>query len=793
MLLRILKKDMKRRKSVNIILFLFITIASVFLSSSINNILVVFSSVDYYMDYANVPDINLITAGDTEMTEIEEWIADEASDVKDHGNSRFLSFQGKNITIINGNESREFDSGGTTMYIGSLDIDYCKVYDESGKEFTLSNNEVALPGSLMERNDLHEGDEISIHLGEKEKTFTIAKKIKDAAYGREMVGMSRIIVNDLDFQQLNKETENNVIGLFFINSDNPTAFTKQLNEQGFLTLINTIARNTYTLVYSFDMIMAALLILVGICLILIALLVLRFTLVFTIEEDYREIGIMKAVGLRDFAIKKLYLTKYLVLVTAGSLLGLFISFPVSREMVKSVSANMIMKDTGTNFAVNVLCSLIIIFAVMLFCYHCTSKLNKISAIAAIRSGSTGESFRRKARFTLFKKKKMSVPVYLGLNDILGHVKRYLVLMITFCISFILITIPLNTVNTMKSAEMVSKFSLDPESSVYLRKIERPGDAPYNTTEKLTSALKRVEGEMQEKGYDASLTAINLFFFNFKEEGETAPNKLMTLQLLGPNTDYLTYMEGETPILENEIAFSKQVLNDNDWKIGDTVKATINGTEKSFLITGTYADYMQIGTSARINPQIDLSKESIFNCWSILVDMDSDKSQEVLSKELGQKFPEYEWSTAQDVVNGNVGGIQESLDSILYPMTGMLCAVIMLITLLMEKLFIVREKGEIAMMKSIGFKNRSIRLWQVLRMVWVALISMAAAVPLSMLSNHLMLKPIFAIMGADVNIQVDPLQVYGIYPGVLLLGIIAATCIASMKIKKINIRELNNLE
>ena len=55
------------------------------------------------------------------------------------------------------------------------------------------------------------------------------------------------------------------------------------------------------------MIMAGLLILIGICLILIALLVLRFTLVFTIEEEYREIGIMKAMGLRNFAIKKLYL------------------------------------------------------------------------------------------------------------------------------------------------------------------------------------------------------------------------------------------------------------------------------------------------------------------------------------------------------------------------------------------------------------------------------------------------------------------------------------------------------
>ena len=49
---------------------------------------------------------------------------------------------------------------------------------------------------------------------------------------------------------------------------------------------------------------------------------------------------------------------------------------------------------------------------------------------------------------------------------------------------------------------------------------------------------------------------------------------------------------------------------------------------------------------------------------------------------------------------------------LIPMTAMLCAVIMLITFLMEKLFIAREKGEIAMMKSIGIPYKTISLMAV---------------------------------------------------------------------------------
>ena len=49
------------------------------------------------------------------------------------------------------------------------------------------------------------------------------------------------------------------------------------------------------------------------------------------------------------------------------------------------------------------------------------------------------------------------------------------------------------------------------------------------------------------------------------------------------------------------------------------------------------------------------------------------------------------------------------------------------------------------------------------------------------------------MGAEVKIQVDALQAYGGYPGVLLIGIIIATLVATYQIKRIDIKEMNNLE
>lgn len=793
MIRQVLKKDMKRRKSVNMILFLFITIASIFLSSSINNILVVISSIDYYMDYANVPTTMVITTGINEKEEVDEWIEKKASGVNKCDYTKLIPMGSKDIIVKNDKGNVEFQSDGASIYMGTTDSDYCKVFDLEGKDFTLASNEIGILKSAMDKNGLKEGDFIDINLGNIKKEFKIKTAIKDAAFGHDMIGMNRIILNQLEFEQFLGESGENIIGLHYVDTDNSTEFINELDTQNFSTIINTINKDIYKMVYSFDMIMAALLIVIGICLILIALLVLRFTLVFTMEEDYREIGIMKAIGLKGFSIKKLYLTKYFVIVTTGAIVGLIVSIPVSRIMVSGVSKNMIMADSSTNIGVNVLCTFLIIFLVMVFCYHCTRKLNKISAISAIRDGNQGENYGRKHGISLHKRKRLPVPAYLGINDMLSHTRRYLVLIVTFCLSFILITIPLNTLNTMQSSEMANKFMLDYESTVYVYDIEDSVERSYKTNSELKAGLERLKYELKEKGYEAQLTSNVIYFFTYGEEGSNSKHKIMTTQIIGPNNDYLSYQEGTAPLLENEIAFSKQILEENGWEVGSTVEAVINGEKTRLIITGTYSDYMQLGKSARMNSKIDLSSEAIFDYWNIMVDMETEKSQTEMVEEFSSLLPDYKWTTSQEIVDGNVGGIQQSLKALLLPMTGMLCGVIMLITLLMERLFIVREQGEIAMMKSIGFKNRVIRLWQVLRIIGSVLLSMIIAVPLSFLSNRFILKPVFAIMGADVTIQVFPLQVYVVYPGILMIGIVIATVIATGKIKKINIRELNNLE
>lgn len=789
---KILRKDLMKQKSVNIILFLFITLSTIFLASSVSNIRVVMGGIRTYMEYANVSDVMVILGGEEEKDAIEEWIKSR-SEITEYAYEQLCQIKADDIILEKEGKTASLDASGASMYLGYTGGRYAKPLDSGGNNLVLAAGEVAVAPALMERNTLQVGDEIQIMISGRTFSYQITVQSMDILFGNEMSGMGRLVFCREDYDKMVSDCTNVKVGVYGFNTGNPEKTLESLNRQGFGTIANAIESSLYFMLYVFDMIIAALLIAIGVCLILISLMILRFSLSFTMEENYREIGVMKAIGMRNFSIRKIYMTKYLAIVIAGASAGFLASIPAGAFMTKSVSKNMVLGSAASAYGIHFLCSLAVVAFVAVMCLLFTGKLKKISAIEAIRNGGNGERYQRRRGLSLYKRKHMGTVSFLGLNDILCNMKRYLVLFLTFCISFVLITVPLNTLTTIESDEMVSKFSLNPDAAVYMETIEAEGDEPYHSTKDLEKALRRVEQEMAGKGYDAELSVGALVFLQFTMNDEGKVAKFLTNYPIGKNGGYCEYEEGAAPELENEVAFSKKVMEENHLEIGDTVTAGLNGKEQKFIITGYYSDYMQLGKSARLNPAIDMSNEIMMGYWKTTVDMDTELTQEQLAAELKREFPQYEWITAQEAVDANIGSVKQTMRAMQHPMTVMLCVLIMLISFMMMKLFIVREKGQLAMLKSIGWRDHDIRMWLVMRMVWVVILSMVVAVPLSMLCNRFVLRNIFAIMGAELQIQVEPVRAYLLYPAVLLAGIVAATVLATAGVKKITTSDMKIAE
>ena len=100
--------------------------------------------------------------------------------------------------------------------------------------------------------------------------------------------------------------------------------------------------------------------------ILLIFVVLKHTIGFTLAEEFREIGVMKAIGIKNGAIRALYLTKYFAITVAGAAVGFILSMPFSDLMLKYVSSSMYI-DSENSVLVGLLCCVFVVILTLLFC------------------------------------------------------------------------------------------------------------------------------------------------------------------------------------------------------------------------------------------------------------------------------------------------------------------------------------------------------------------------------------------------------------------------------------------
>ncbi|MFD2877910.1 ABC transporter permease [Paenibacillus rhizoplanae] len=186
------------------------------------------------------------------------------------------------------------------------------------------------------------------------------------------------------------------ISASFANSDLPVNFE--------------VDKALVTMTYMTDRIISAMMFAISVFLIFIAFLTLRFTIVSTLQDEYKEIGVMKAIGFRNRAIKQLYLTKYTGLACLGGILGLGISLPLTTLMSRRTSQYMILPGGSTSIMISAVSTVVMIAFILLFCLLCMRKINKASAIDAIRQGQTGERFKASRSIHLHRSRFLPPPV-----------------------------------------------------------------------------------------------------------------------------------------------------------------------------------------------------------------------------------------------------------------------------------------------------------------------------------------------------------------------------------------------
>ena len=795
MYLNILKKDLKRKRAMNIILLVFIILASMFVSSGVSNILTVTTALDRYFEMADVPDYLAIyqkKASDKDVYKVLE----NASAIDEFRIEEGITITQSNITRKG--EPLNASNTSQTLALQSDRVMGINYFLDDGSILKSVPKGKIYTAAFTEKNmGLKVGDIITVEVEGVSREFTFAGGFKDAVLGSELTGVKRFIINSEDFDEyMSDETIKTMYSakLLYIQTADIDRTRSQIADisdgctfEGGSDMLSSA--------YIFDMIITGLILVVSLILIIISFVVLRFTIAFTLSEEFREIGVMKAIGIRNIKIRGLYLVKYSASSVAGAAAGLVLSYPFGK-MLMGLSTDSIIIDSSSNACVNILCAVLVAAVILLFCLGCTGRVSKMSPIDAVRNGQTGERFRKKSIMSLGRS-KLGTTAFLAANDIISSPKRYAVIILTFFLCMSLLIILSNAVASLKSGKLLKYFS---QADCHV--VTNIGDEAMEFMtedghEKVEKYLEDMEQTLAENGMPAKCMT-EYFMYPMIKHGEYE-SKTALLQGTGTTTDMYEYSEGTPPQNSGEIAITTILAKKLKAAVGDTVTVSYPTGERSdFIITALYQAMVNQGTSARVHNDCDINYlASVGSPGTQIKFTDDPDDKEVLRriekiKELYPKFSSVK--TAGETVKDTtgVGGAIDAVKKLSAVLTVILAA---LVTVLMERSFIAKEQGEIALMKAIGMRNSTIYGQYTLRFFIAVSAAVIIAELLGMTLTKLCFDPIFGTMGLEMGVEYvqNPVEIYAVFPAVVLAATAASAFFTSLYTNKIKSSDTANIE
>ena len=791
MYLGILKRDLKRKKTMNTILLIFMILSVMFVSSSVNTMLSVMSATDKFLELSGAEDYFVATIGTKAGKEAMDKLnsLDCISSIK----SENIFYLNENSIKYNG-KTAEISTNGVLNSIDNISI---KIFDSDKNELTKVNDgEIYVKNSFLEKNKIPIGAKIKISSGNYTGQFTVKGTFLDVLFGSEMMGTPRFIISRNEFDKFVRNSADDRYDMYkgvILNIATDDLSKVDNIVSGIDGIAFTGTRDVIKLTYIMDMIIAGVFLIVSVCLIIISLVLLKFTIEFTISEEYREIGVMKAIGIKNNSIQTLYMVKYLAMAIVGALVGFVCGIPFGNIMI-SQSSRKIITGQGNGLLVNVICAAVVVMIIAFFCRLSTGKVKKFTPVDAIRNGESGKRYKKKGFLNLAKSPSRPV-FFMAVNDILSGFRHFAVMIVTFIVGILMITIILNTMSTLQSPKLLSWFSMANcdvtlEDKSCIEKYNRPEGQRLRA-----EYLKEMKKTLADNNIPADCFAESVF----KLSVQNGDKKTVSLTFIGSGTttDQYAYIEGTPPENTDEVALSYIIADKLNVKIGDKITIKTGGDNEEFIVTALLQSMNNMGEAVRLNEKLKMDYSKVLGYFSYQIkfmDNPSDTELNDRYEKIKELYPDYKLRTAGEYVDYSIGGIAGALSDTKSFILIVVMLINILMVVLMEKSFLTKERGEIALMKAIGFKNSSIIAWQTIRTALIMLAAVIIAVILTEPFSQLAVGGIFKAMGSKYIIfDVNILETYIIYPLIVFAVTILAVFISAQGIRGISTQEVNNIE
>lgn len=764
MLTRLLKTDLARGAVVAATLTALIALAATLMSAGTSLVVDSLTATSRLSQRAKLPDLVQMHTGqidDATLQAIDQW-AEARSDVTGHEIIKTLPVPRQELSIDGVNQSDSYNEPAFVTSPERLDL----LLDEHGSPVNPRPGEVVLPIHYRVIKAADVGDTVTVTTSNRKTTLTVVGFARDAQMNAAMIPSKRLVVSPEDFSTLEQQISEPeyLIELGLAASARPGGVINAYKEANLPSNGINVSASMIRLMNSLNvMLIVTAALAVAIVLTVVAMLAVRYTVLAAIETDLAQIAVLKAIGAPLSRIRRLYVLKYLALSAAGVVMGYTAGLPLAAAL-KAPTTLYLGRPPMTLWSVGVPIIAVLVLAAFVIgiTWLALRRIGRISAIEALRSGTSACLRPRRQRWRLPRLRRLPIQAWLGARDALRP-SNTLPLGVLALSTFTMV-LPTNISTTLDNPQIVTYLGA---GQADLRVDVRTGVQDLATVEKAVDSDPRIERHttVLRRSYKMSTSA-----------GTWEP----VLIDIGDHDAFpMRYFSGRCPTTDDQVSLSYSQAQATGAKEGSTVTVQTAQGNKELTVTGIYQDITNNGLTAKAT--FDDGAPAL---WQIIyADARSTDQADSVAHDLSTRYPGVQAISMNQYASQFFGATASQVHLI----TMMACAIALglsfLITVLFTVLTIARERPQVGVLLALGCTRGTVAGQYLIRFGILALTGIALGLLGAFTVGGSAIGTVMATRGApDLHLLPDPWLVGLALPGALLSTVMGAVALALVRLR-----------
>lgn len=759
--------DLKRNKGMNVSLAAILVLSAFLMATGAMVMERLVSSVDQLFAIAKPPHFLQMHKGAYDTGALQRF-ADQHPEIDSWLIQTMVGFDSSAIARNrpgNGGSGDLSESLIDNLFVAqNATLDF--LVDENGAIPTPTDGQVYLPVAYQQRFHLQAGDELRIGTDSGVRTLQVVGFVRDAQMASSLSSATRFLVSADDLRSLlaaGGGSPEIMVEYRLTNVDDAASFqqayesTPDLPRNG-----QAVTYQMIRMINAFsDGLVAVALVFVSVLLIVIALLNLRFVIRGTLEDEVREIGAMKAIGLPDRDVSALYLTKYSVMTLVACVAGGLLAVGASALLTQGVQVSYAAAPISAATVVVPLLALAVVYLIVVaICRTVLRGVRRIQVVNALVQGSTlGEKQTarvarrqaRRVRSTSLAELRGGLNVRLALLDLRAEARQWVLVPIVFALAAVLMTLPLNLLSTFESPRFVTYMGA-PESDLRADVQFSPDVSSIHT--ELLAALEADPRIVGVRDY-----ATVLYEVDGAEGWETVPVEV------GDYTDGgIEFLTGTRP-RDGQIALSVLSAEQFGVTAGDVLSLRRGATTVLAEVSGTYQDVTSGGRTAKLQGRAPKGAVGYVVYATLAADVDAG----TVAAEFNERFPAASVIPMREYVQQTLSYVTDAFRNAAILAFAFGLGVAVLITSLFLKLRLTRERRTMGVLAAIGFSSSELAAQIRLKTLLAVGVGTLAGTLVAATAGEGLVGGLIALTGlgiAELRFITNPWLVYLGYPLIL---------------------------